>query len=264
MSSIKAPAQSSQNYRQKKNFYNGLLTIYGRKPVLEALQDTSIPVYRLHLASSNKASKIIQEITDYARQRNIEISYKSREELSRISRNARQDQGVVADLALNNLQTLDDFKNAASINAHSRFMVVDRIHNPQNLGMIIRSVAAAGIDALFIPEKDCAAIGPLAIKASVGAVFKCPIVRCQTAYESIAYLKERKVMVAVLSLDGDPLSSGIDDSHATAYVLGNETDGVSNMVMELADKKISIPMQNGVESLNVAVTAALIAFGRMY
>ncbi|MBT8148598.1 MAG: 23S rRNA (guanosine(2251)-2'-O)-methyltransferase RlmB, partial [Gammaproteobacteria bacterium] len=142
-----------------------MLTIYGRKVVLEALHDANVNVYRLHLAHSNKPARIIEQIIALAEQRGVEIFYKDKSALSRISKNARQDQGIAADLLLEKMRTVEDF-SASTPCANARYLVLDRIHNPQNLGMIIRSAAAGGVDALFIPEQGGAAISPLVIKAS--------------------------------------------------------------------------------------------------
>ncbi len=255
------PQPDSEQYKARKNHYQRMLTIYGRKPVLEALQNTAIDIHRLHLASTNRPAKILDEIVALAVTRNVEICYKEKSALSRVSRNAKQDQGIAADLLLECMRTLSDFASEPLPSGHPRYLVLDRIHNPQNIGMIIRSAAAGGIDALFIPEQGNAAISSLVIKASAGAIFKCPIVRCETTEECILVLRGKNIRISMLSSHNQ--TSVLDTAKqkgAIAYVLGNESDGVTPAVSALADERCAIPMHNGVESLNVAVTAALIAF----
>ena len=92
--------QDSQQYLARKQFFEQMLTIYGRKPVLEALQDKTLPAYRLHLADSNRKDGIIRDIQALAEQRDIETLFHSRDALARISRNGRQDQGVALDITL--------------------------------------------------------------------------------------------------------------------------------------------------------------------
>ena len=98
----------SAEYKQKRAFYDNLLTIYGRKPVLEALQDNSINIYKLHLAETNKSGGIIEQISTLAEQRNIAIQWHNRQSLSRISRNSKQDQGVAADIQIDQHQSVDE------------------------------------------------------------------------------------------------------------------------------------------------------------
>ena len=99
-------------YRQKKNKYNGMLTIYGRKPVLEALQDPSISVAKIHLAHTNRPATILSKIETLAISQNVELNWINKQVLSRISRNSKQDQGIAADLVLANYSTLDGFFHA--------------------------------------------------------------------------------------------------------------------------------------------------------
>lgn len=237
-----------------------MLTIYGRKPVLEALADPSIPVHCLHLADSNKPGGIIRELEELAAQRNIPIKHHSKIELSRISKNSREDQGVAADLRLPHYQRLDDFIAARKPHAATKIIALDRITNPQNIGMLIRSACAGGIDAILLPEKGCAPLSPLVIKASAGTVFKCPIVRCDNLHDALIKLREQTFSIAGLSSHAQEDLFELPKNVARVYVLGNESDGVSPEIMALADQKIRIPMANGVESLNVAVTAALLAY----
>lgn len=248
------------SYEQKKAFFAGMLTIYGRKPVLEALADSTIPVHCLHFADSNKPGGIIRELEQFAAQRNIPIKYHSKIELSRISKNSREDQGVAADLRLPHYQRLDDFLATRKANAATKIIALDRITNPQNIGMLIRSACAGGIDAILLPEKGCAPLSPLVIKASAGTLFKCPIIRCDNLRDALYKLREQQFSIAALSSHASEDLFEIAKDMARVYVLGNESDGVSSEIMGLADRKIRIRMENGVESLNVAVTAALLAY----
>lgn len=254
------PLQDSPEYLAKKRFFDRVLTIYGRKPCLEALRDHDIPVYRLHLADSNQPGGIMADIEREARQRGIEIKHHSREALSRISRNGRQDQGVALDL-LCPRHSRDTAFIAAPPRADWRLIALDGVTNPQNVGMIVRSVAASPCDGLLIPAVGSANLtSPLVNKASAGTLFKCPIVRCDTLVDSLRRLQQQGARVVVLSGEARHALPDFEAEGPVVYVLGNETAGISKAVRELADVAVSIPMKNGVESLNVAVTAALLAF----
>lgn len=251
------------SYAEKKAFFDSLLTIYGRKPVLEALQDPQLPIYCLHFADSNKPGGIIADIERLAEKRGIPIKHHSKTELSRISKNSREDQGVAADLQLPRYQRLEGLLEQWSRTSPApttRLLAVDRITNPQNLGMLIRSACAGGIDAIVLPEKGNAPLSPLVIKASAGTLFKCPILRCQDLTTALAHIQRHGVRVCVLSSHAACELGELPKNEALIYVLGNETEGVSEAVTALADRRVRIPMANGVESLNVAVTAALLAY----
>lgn len=242
------------SYDDKKQFFANMLTIYGRKACEEALLDSSLPVYKLHLADSNKPAKIIEHCISLAKKRNIDVHYHGKRELSFISKNAKQDQGIALDLALANLNSIDSI----DIEKHQRLILLDGVTNPQNLGMIIRSCAAGFVDGLILPEKNCAELGPLAIKASAGTVFKAPIFRCKTLAQ--AYEKLANYHCYALSLDAKKSLYEQNFDNASVFVLGNESTGISEISKQHCQHLAKIPMNNGVESLNVAVTASLIAF----
>lgn len=248
----------SREYKNKRAFFDKLLTIYGRKPVLEVLSDKRVQVYRLHLSDSNKSSGIINEITDIAKKRNIEIVHHSKKELSRISKNSKQDQGVAADVLPEKYETAEEFLGKRK--GPYSLLALDGITNPQNLGMIIRSVCAGYIDGVVIPSSGGTQISPLVIKASVGTVFRCPIIKCGKLKDALTLFKKEGAEICTLSSHAKESLFSYKPKGAAIYVLGNETDGVSDAVGKISDRKLMIPMSNNVESLNVAVTASLIAF----
>lgn len=246
------------NYREKKRFYERFITVYGRNPVREVLLDPQVSVHRLHLATSNRPDGAVAELLALARTRDIDVRYHSREELARISKNGRQDQGVAADVECPRHADYRDLP--IDRERPLQLLALDRVTNPQNLGMIVRTVCASPLDGLLLPRQGCAALSPLVIKASAGTLFRCPLWRCERLADALAELAAQGADIVVLAADAPTELGTFHPRGATVYVLGNETDGVSAPVAALARHRVRIPMANGVESLNVAVTAALIAF----
>lgn len=247
----------SSEYLAKKAFYDKVLTIYGRNAVMEALEDESITVHKLHLSKSNRPAPQLDEMVKIASRRHIEIVYHDKNALSRISRNAKQDQGVALDLLLEHYTNEEEF---VSNNIDYRLIALDGIHNPQNLGMIIRSCAAGNIDGVILPVKNSAKISPLVIKASAGTLFRIPIIKTDNLSKTLSNFQNLKAKIYTLSSHAE--KSYKDETYAekTIFILGNESEGVSQEIEKLSDAAITIPMKRGVESLNVAVTASLLAF----
>lgn len=252
--------EDSQRYTAKKAFFDNLITLYGRKPCGEVLLDPSCKIYRLHLAQSNRKSDVIAQLVKLATQRDIEICFHTRSQLSRISRNSKQDQGVACDIECSGYQHYSEAVKQLSSQASTRLIALDGVTNPQNLGMIIRSVTASPAHALLLPARGCADISPLVIKASAGTIFKANILRCDDLASALTTFKQQGFQVAVLDARADLSITEFIPTKATIFVLGNETQGTSAQVDQLADHRLSITMQRGVESLNVAVAAALVSF----
>ncbi len=246
--------QDSQEYLNKKAYFEKVITLYGRNVVIEVLQDENIEVHKLHMSKSNKTDGAIKSILALAKKRDIEVTYHDKNALSRISKNAKQDQGVAIDIVSNSYQNAQAIKDLENF----RLVALDGIQNPQNLGMIIRSCAAGNIDGIILPKKSSAKISPLVIKASAGTMFKLPIYYCNTLDEILPKLNNTKIYS--LSSHAKTSIYDVKASDKSIFVLGNESEGVSKEIEALCNEAISIPMNRGVESLNVAVTASLIAF----
>ena len=246
--------EDSQEYKNKKSFFESIITLYGRNVVLEALQESSIEIHKLHMAKSNRQDSTIDAILALAKKRNVEIKEHDKNALSRISKNAKQDQGVALDIVAQSYKSSDALEALHSF----KLIALDGIHNPQNLGMIIRSCAAGNVDGIILPKKNSAKISPLVIKASAGTLFKIPIYYCNDLTDVLRKLSNTTVYA--LSSHAKESIYTIKKEERSIFVLGNESEGVSEEVTKLCNASIAIPMQRGVESLNVAVTASLIAF----
>ena len=249
--------KDSPEYLAKRAFFDKIITIYGRNAVLEALEDDTLTIHKLHFSDSNKSVAQLDKMVTLAKKRGIEIAYHDKKVLSRISKNAKQDQGVALDIVLEKSLTQGEF---LAQNSSFRVLALDGIHNPQNLGMIIRSATAGDIDAILLPTKNSAQISPLVIKASVGTVFKMPIIKVKNLAKSLEAFKDAGASIYTLSSHAKKSYKEEEYGEKTVFVLGNESDGVSKEVEALSTTSIAIPMKRGVESLNVAVTASLLAF----
>ena len=240
-----------------------MLTVYGSKAVLETLRDNTLSCHALHIASSNRQAGIVKEILALAGERELEVKEHSREALARISRNGRQDQGVALDVICPQFASVEDFI-AQRDGSTARLIALDGITNPQNLGMIIRSAAAGDLHGLVLPRRGNAALGPLVIKASAGTIYRAPLLLCEDLPAALATLRDAAFSIYHLDANADQSLFESAGDRDTVYVLGNETTGVSEAARAMSDGALHIPMRNGVESLNVAVSASLIAYAHYF
>ena len=247
----------SPEYIARKESFRRLFVICGRQAVLEALADPRLEVVKVHLAKGGRGDNR-ERILAAAAARQVPVEIVSAERVSQISRNAKQDQGVAADLRTPLYQPLEDFLQ----NPPKRFalLALEGITTPANVGMAIRSAAAGGLDGVLLPERGTSGLNPLVIKASAGAVFHTRILRCRELLPALQSLQALRVRIC--SLEGEARASLFEHTPGPreVFVLGSESDGISSEVRALADCRLSIPLKNGVESLNVAVAASLVAY----
>lgn len=233
------------------------ITVYGRQPVLEALADDRLEIDKVLLARTARGGAA-DEILAAARDRGVAVERPSAERVSRISGNGRHDQGVVADVVAPGLGLLEEWLPEAP--SASSVVVLDGVTNPANVGMIVRTVTGAGLDAVVLPRVGAPDVGPLVIKASAGVAFRATILRTDTAVDAVRSLAATGFEIVGLRGDDadDLFGSPLPDRGA--YVLGNESDGVSAAVAGLVTAWRAIPLTGGVESLNVAVAAGILAY----
>ena len=236
------------------------ITVYGRKPVLEALQDASLEVEKV-LVARGAHGGIVGDIVKAARARGVPLHRVTPGEVTRLSRNGRQDQGAVADVRAQRMRPLEAFVEAAP--ARSVVLLLDGITTPANVGMLLRTATAAGLDGVVLPRVGCPEVSPLVVKASAGVAFRAPILRAPTAAGAAQLLVGAGFELVGLRADAEATVFDFDWPARTALVLGNETAGVSPAVAAHVTRWARIPMANGVESLNVAVAGAVVAFTAM-
>lgn len=232
------------------------ITVYGRNPVHEVLLDERLEVDKVVIAEGAQGVGI-REIQHAARRRGLAVQRASAERVKKLAGNGRQDQGVFADVVAPRMRPLEVALAEASLRT---VLVLDGITTPANVGMILRTATAAGIDGIVVPRRGVASIDPLVVKASAGVAFRAPILKAFTAAEAVGALKRAGFHLVGLDAVGDDDLFTAHLPEPVAFVLGSETAGHGPEVSALIDRWVSIPMAAGVESLNVAAAAAVVCF----
>jgi 23S rRNA (guanosine2251-2'-O)-methyltransferase len=238
------------------------LTVYGRMPVAEAVEDLGVPLARVFVADTARGD-VIDRIVSGARRRGVAVERVGEARVALLARNGRHHQGVVADIAPPGLGALGPWLTGRRGRRHATaLLLLDGVHNPSNVGMIIRSATGAGIDGVVVPLRGTAELGPLVLKASAGVALRATLLRAEDAAGAVAELRDARF--EVIGLDGG--AAGAEDlfradlPERAVYVLGNETEGLSPAVAAQVDRHLAIPLAGGVESLNVACAASVVAF----
>ena len=138
-------------------------------------------------------------------------------------------------------------------------LVLESVEKPGNLGAVMRTADAAGIDAVIVCNPSTDLYNPNTIRSSVGCVFTVPLVGC-TAAEAIQWLREKEIKIFAAALQTDTLYHEQDFRGPAAFVFGAEDNGLSGQWRSAADGIIRIPMNGIADSLNVSVSAAVMIF----
>ena len=234
------------------------ITVYGRKPVLEALDDADLRVDKVILAEGLRGEPV-RAILAAARDRGVPVQRASAHRVKVLAGNGRHDQGVLADVVAPRMAPVDEFLDELGAGP-AAVLVLDRVTNPANVGMLLRSATAAGLDGVLLPRRGVPAIDPLVVKASAGVAFRAPVLRASTAARGLRGAARRPASACTGWTPAARRCWTPSCPARVALVLGNETDGLSAEVRAELDGVLAIPMHGGVESLNVASAGAVAAF----
>ena len=198
----------------------------------------------------------IKEILALARRRGAPVEVVTREELDHASQTGRH-QGVIAIVDAPGYTSL-----AAIIERTGKtpcVLILDGVQDPQNLGSILRTADATGIDAVLIPKQESVGLTPAVLRASAGA--QVPVAR-EALYPAVKLLKDEGFRLLGVDMSGDRDYWSVDLTGAVALVLGGEGQGISPTLLGKCDAVLRIPMLGQVSSLNVGVAAAIVLYER--
>ena len=170
----------------------------------------------------------------------------------------RDDSGGVLALAEPKMTQLTDLQLPES----PLLLVLETVEKPGNLGALLRTADAAGLDAVVICDPQTEVYNPNAIRSSVGCVFTLPVVTASSE-EAIRWLKNAGIRIFATALTATHFYHETDFRGASAIVMGSEAHGLSRIWQEEADQSVKIPMRGKIDSMNVSVSAAIVVFEAM-
>jgi 23S rRNA (guanosine2251-2'-O)-methyltransferase len=232
-------------------------TVYGIHSVFEVVKSRPKSVHYLAMAREKHDIKI-QRILEEARAHGLPVRFVDKAALGRMA-GTEAHQGIVAVTAGKQYQDLDDLLSAKRGEYHF-LLVLDGVEDPHNLGALLRTADAAGIDGVVIPERRAAGVTGTVAKSSAGASEHVAIARVTNIARTIEELKDRNIWTVGLDERGTQTYDQIDYKMDCAIVLGAEGKGLHDLVKRKCDFLVSIPMLGSVPSLNVSVAGGVVMF----
>jgi 23S rRNA (guanosine2251-2'-O)-methyltransferase len=231
--------------------------VEGRNPVMETLKRGG--VRKLIIAEGSSGDPKVKDIIELAKRRNAPVVFLEKAELDKMSE-TRRHQGVIALVEAPGYVALNRVVEKAG--KTPCVIILDGVEDPQNLGSILRTADAAGVDAVLIPKKESVGLTPTVLRVSMGGGAHVPVAR-ENIYPAVKLLKDEDFKLVAIDPSGETSLWDEDLSGAVALILGGEGEGLSPTLLEKCDSVISIPMHGMVSSLNVGVSAAIVLYERL-
>lgn len=158
------------------------------------------------------------------------------------------------------LAVIEKKNTEADIDLEADFIVaLDDLQDPGNLGTILRTLDSANIKQVIVSKGTADPYNPKVVRSTMGAIFRVKVIECENLVNTLKFLKENKFKIQATSLQTENSIYSVD-YNKKVLIIGNEANGVSEEVFNLADEKIKIPMLGKTESLNAAVATSIIVY----
>jgi 23S rRNA (guanosine2251-2'-O)-methyltransferase len=227
------------------------MIVYGKNVVRELL-DNNRKIDKAYVYEKFNDKNLIFDL----RKKNITIEYLSKKELDKLVLGVHQ--GIIVSIPDYKFYEIDEIINTDNI---SLIVVLDHLEDPHNLGAIIRTCEAAGVDGIIIPKDRSVGINATVMKVSAGAFNNVKICCVTNLSNTIKKLKENGFWIVGSAMESDITYTDIDYNMKTCLVVGNEGAGMSRLVREECDYIVKIPMYGKINSLNASVAAGVMIYG---
>lgn len=231
--------------------------LVGINPVREALKAGRRQVRRVWVASDRGADERIIEIERLAAEAGVPVDRVPRDQIAHLAGGAAH-QGIAAFASARQHAALADLVDA--VTSPPLILVLDGVEDPRNLGAILRTADAAGVNGVVVPTRRSAELGVAAAKASAGAIEHVRVAEVTNISQALEVLKRRGLWIAGFAHDGATRWDQLDYTGPTAVVFGGEEAGMRRLVRSHCDFVGAIPMRGAVASLNVAVAVGVVLF----
>lgn len=152
-------------------------------------------------------------------------------------------------------------KEQSALGKH--IVVLDGVQDPGNVGTIIRTADAAGLDGVLLSTQCADVFSPKVLRATMGSIFRMNLRTTDDLPGELTKLREKGYSILSSQLDGTPFYERQDVAERFALIIGNEGNGVSEQVQQTATHRVRLPMRGGAESLNAAIAAAIMMYELM-
>lgn len=232
--------------------------IEGRNALTEALKSGRV-IDKVFVAEGD-TDKALSRLTAMAKEAGAVVVATDRRKLDQMSPTGAH-QGIMAQVAAHEYATLEDILQRAADKGEAPLLVLcDELSDPHNLGAILRTAECAGAHGVIIPKRRSVGLTAVVAKTSAGAVEYMPVARVSNLSAAIRDLKKQGIWVFGTDAQGDTDLYHADLKGPAAIVIGSEGQGMSRLVADSCDVKVSIPMMGNITSLNASAAAAVLLY----
>lgn len=234
-------------------------TLFGLHPVLEAIEAGRRTIDRV-LVAREGGGKNLGRLLRAARSAGVPVTYLPKEILARKVGARAAHQGVAAFVSPVAYADADAICSAAAARPSGLLLLLDGLEDPRNLGAILRTAAAAGVDGVLLGTEDTVGLTPAVAKTAAGALERIPIAREGKLSRRLGMLKSAGFRIVALDPRGSSRWDAERYAGRTVVAAGGEGRGLRRGLLDAADARVFLPLAPGTESLNVSVAVGAVLY----
>ena len=248
--------KKSSNFTNDKSQITSYELVFGRNPVLEVIENSSLQVNKIWLSESLKDHNVRQKIISYAKENKIPFYIVPEQKISFLTKNQNH-QGIVLSISPIKYKSVSEvIRETAKV-----ILVAHEIEDAHNIGAMIRTFVAGGGKGIILTGRRNTGINSTTIKTSAGALIHTNFARVTNCVNVINELKKNNFWV--IGSDNSPSSKSIYEINfpdKIAILMGNEHEGLGELIKKNCDFLVKIPISDKVDSLNVSVAFGVVLF----
>lgn len=230
--------------KSKERYEKGMFVVEGIKMFVEIPKDMVVKAYT--------TSRFFDDNKELFK--DIEYEFVSESVFEQMS-DTKTPQGILALVKMKKYTIADIVKGDAPF-----IMIIENLQDPGNLGTILRTGEGAGISGILITDNSVDIYNPKVIRSTMGSIFRIPVVYTKNLHQDMEFIKRFNVEIYAAHLKGKSNYTECNYKKGTAFIIGNESRGITDETAEVADSLIKIPMKGKVESLNAAIAATILMY----
>lgn len=231
------------------------MNIYGKNTVIEALK-TRDDVSKIIISTSNH--EMIPLVKKLIKNKNIEIQELPLNKMNQMF--PKNHQGIVATVNDYQYVQLEKLIEKNQNKQHVAFVILDGLEDPHNLGAILRTCDAIGVDGVIIGKNRSVGLNATVAKVSTGAIHHVKVAQVTNLTRTLEDLKKKSFWIVGCELENSQDYRSVDYNMPTVLVIGSEGFGMSRLVKKSCDINVVLPMEGHVNSLNASVAASVLLY----
>lgn len=234
--------------------------VYGRHAGIDFLKTQDANLINKVFLQNGVQEEFANQVYQLARKKNLVVQNAPKNKLDQMV-NHENHQGLVLTVAPFEYADLNELLDKFDQEGKDPFiLMLDSIEDPHNLGSILRTCDATGVDAVIIPKRRATGLTSVVAKTSTGAIDYVPVARVNNLVQTTKMLKKRGYWIFGTAMEGEDYRKW-NAKGKTVLVIGNEGKGISPLLLKQMDQTLTIPMVGHVQSLNASVATGVLLYG---